>query len=101
MIIDEEQKFGVRVKEKLRSRFPHIDILTLTATPIPRTLQFSLIGVRDVSILSTPPPMRQPIHTSLHRFEKDLLQEAVRMELARKGQVFFVQNRVEQLQQHA
>ena len=101
LVIDEEQKFGVRVKEALKVQRAELDVLTLSATPIPRTLHFSLSGLRDISVISTPPAKRQPIHTSLHRFDKKLLQESIHMELARRGQVFFVQNRIEKLPQTA
>ncbi|GHT13586.1 transcription-repair-coupling factor [Bacteroidia bacterium] len=94
LVVDEEQKFGVASKEKLRQMRLNVDTLTLTATPIPRTLQFSLMGARDLSIIHTPPPNRQPVHTEVHEFSEDLIQLAVNQELARGGQVFFVHNRV-------
>ncbi|HLW50286.1 MAG TPA: TRCF domain-containing protein, partial [Sphingobacteriaceae bacterium] len=99
MIIDEEQKFGVSVKEKLKQMRANVDCLTLTATPIPRTLHFSLMGARDLSIISTPPPNRQPVQTELHVFNESLIQEAVSTELERNGQVFFIHNRVADLPQ--
>lgn len=99
MIIDEEQKFGVSVKEKLKVIRANVDSLTLTATPIPRTLHFSLMGARDLSIISTPPPNRQPVQTELHVFNETLIQEAVAYELERNGQVFFIHNRVADLPQ--
>lgn len=99
MIIDEEQKFGVSVKEKLKVMRANVDSLTLTATPIPRTLHFSLMGARDLSIISTPPPNRQPVQTELHVFNETLIQEAVAYELERNGQVFFIHNRVADLPQ--
>ncbi len=99
MIIDEEQKFGVTAKEKLKAMRINIDTLTLTATPIPRTLHFSLMGARDLSIMSTPPPNRQPVTTELHVFNDRLIQEAVHFELNRGGQVFFIHNRVNDLPQ--
>ncbi|SEN81346.1 transcription-repair coupling factor [bacterium A37T11] len=99
MIIDEEQKFGVGVKEKLKHLRANVDSLTLTATPIPRTLHFSLMGARDLSIISTPPPNRQPVQTELHVFNETLIQEAVTHELERGGQVFFIHNRVNDLPQ--
>lgn len=99
MIIDEEQKFGVTVKEKLKQMRANVDCLTLTATPIPRTLHFSLMGARDLSIISTPPPNRQPVQTELHVFNETLIQEAVSEELERGGQVFFIHNRVADLPQ--
>ncbi len=99
MIIDEEQKFGVTVKEKLKQLRANVDSLTLTATPIPRTLHFSLMGARDLSIISTPPPNRQPVQTELHVFNERLIQEAVAYELERNGQVFFIHNRVQDLPQ--
>ncbi|MDX2174064.1 MAG: transcription-repair coupling factor [Bacteroidota bacterium] len=94
MIIDEEQKFGVGVKDKLKTFKTSIDTLTLTATPIPRTLQFSLMGARDLSVISTPPPNRYPVQTELHTFNEELIRDAVSYELSRGGQVFFVHNRV-------
>ncbi len=99
MIVDEEQKFGVSVKEKLKRLRANVDSLTLTATPIPRTLHFSLMGARDLSIISTPPPNRQPVQTELHVFNETLIQEAVSYELDRQGQVFFIHNRVADLPQ--
>jgi transcription-repair coupling factor (superfamily II helicase) len=99
MIIDEEQKFGVSVKEKLKVMRANVDSMTLTATPIPRTLHFSLMGARDLSIISTPPPNRQPVQTELHVFGEALIQEAVAYELDRGGQVFFIHNRVADLKQ--
>ncbi|MDW8394602.1 MAG: transcription-repair coupling factor, partial [Chitinophagales bacterium] len=101
LIIDEEQKFGVNVKEKLRNLKATVDTLTLTATPIPRTLQFSLMGARDMSIIRTPPPNRQPIATELHTFNEKIIREAIRYELQRGGQVFFVHNRVQDLEEVA
>lgn len=97
LIVDEEQKFGVGVKEKLKQLRLNVDTLTMTATPIPRTLQFSLMGVRDMSIIRTPPPNRYPIVTELHRFSEELIEEAVRFEVLRGGQVFFVHNKVDSL----
>ncbi len=97
LIIDEEQKFGVAAKEKLTQMSVNVDTLTLTATPIPRTLQFSLMGSRDLSVISTPPPNRQPITTESHTFSEEVIRDAVEMELARGGQVYFVHNRVEDL----
>uniref|UniRef100_F4CEU2 Transcription-repair-coupling factor n=1 Tax=Sphingobacterium sp. (strain 21) TaxID=743722 RepID=F4CEU2_SPHS2 len=99
LIIDEEQKFGVGVKEKLKQLRVNVDTLTLTATPIPRTLHFSLMGARDLSIISTPPPNRQPVQTELHVFNEKLIQEAVAYEINRGGQVFFIHNRVQDLRQ--
>lgn len=99
LIIDEEQKFGVGVKEKLKQLRANVDTLTLTATPIPRTLHFSLMGARDLSIISTPPPNRQPVTTELHVFNEKLIQEAVAYEIERGGQVFFIHNRVQDLAQ--
>ena len=97
LIIDEEQKFGVAAKEKLTEMSVTVDTLTLTATPIPRTLQFSLMGSRDLSVISTPPPNRQPILTESHVFSEEIIRDAVEAELARGGQVYFVHNRVEDL----
>ena len=99
MIIDEEQKFGVSVKEKLKVMRANVDSLTLTATPIPRTLHFSLMGARDLSIISTPPPNRQPVQTELHVFNETLIKEAVSFEIDRGGQIFFIHNRVADLPQ--
>ncbi|WP_304582536.1 transcription-repair coupling factor [uncultured Alistipes sp.] len=98
LIIDEEQKFGVAAKEKLTQMSVSVDTLTLTATPIPRTLQFSLMGSRDLSVISTPPPNRQPIVTESHAFSEEIVRDAIEAELARGGQVYFVHNRVEELQ---
>ncbi len=97
LIIDEEQKFGVAAKEKLTEMSVSVDTLTLTATPIPRTLQVSLMGSRDLSVISTPPPNRQPILTESHVFSEEIIRDAVEAELARGGQVYFVHNRVEDL----
>lgn len=97
LIIDEEQKFGVAAKERLRQLKVNIDTLTLTATPIPRTLQFSLMGARDLSIIKTPPPNRRPIITELHTFDKTIIKKAICYELQRNGQVFFVHNHVDTL----
>ncbi len=97
LIIDEEQRFGVAVKERLRQMRPSIDTLTLTATPIPRTLEFSLMGARDLSILQTPPANRRPIITELHVFDVELIRKAVYYEVNRGGQVFFVQNNINSL----
>ena len=99
LIIDEEQKFGVTVKEKLKQFRANVDTLTLTATPIPRTLHFSLMGARDLSIMQTPPPNRQPVLTELHVFNEKLIKESVEYELDRSGQVFFIHNRVADLMQ--
>lgn len=97
LIVDEEQKFGVSSKEKLRSIKVNVDTLTLTATPIPRTLQFSLMAARDLSIIRTPPPNRQPIHTEVRSFDESLIRDAIYFEVNRGGQVFFVHNRVKNL----
>jgi transcription-repair coupling factor (superfamily II helicase) len=99
LIIDEEQKFGVASKEKLRNLKVNVDTLSMSATPIPRTLQFSLMGVRDMSIINTPPPNRQAIETHLHKFDTNLIREAIDKELERKGQVFFVHNRISDISQ--
>ena len=98
LIIDEEQKFGVAAKEKLTQLSVAVDTLTLTATPIPRTLQFSLMGSRDLSVISTPPPNRQPIVTESHTFSEEVIKDAIEEELARGGQVYFVHNKVDDLQ---
>ena len=97
MIIDEEQKFGVAAKEKLKSIKVNVDTLTLTATPIPRTLNFSLMGARDLSIINTPPPNRQPVNTELHSYNDELLRDAVLHEIERDGQVFLVHHRVKDI----
>lgn len=99
MIIDEEQKFGVKVKERLKDMRVNVDALTLTATPIPRTLHFSLMGARDLSIISTPPPNRRPVTTELHAFNEEVIRDAVSHELRRGGQVFMVHNRVSDIEQ--
>ena len=98
LIIDEEQKFGVSAKEKLRQLKASVDTLTLTATPIPRTLQFSLLGARDLSIINTPPPNRIPVQTEIMLFDSDEIKKIIRYELGRGGQIFFLHNRVEELQ---
>lgn len=97
LIIDEEQKFGVSVKEKLREMKVNVDTLTLTATPIPRTLQFSLMGARDLSVIQTPPPNRYPIQTEVHTFNETIITDAINFEMSRNGQVFFVNNRIQNL----
>jgi len=97
LIIDEEQKFGVSTKEKLKQFKTEVDTLTLTATPIPRTLQFSLLGARDLSIINTPPPNRHPIITEVHQFSEDILREAIVNELERNGQVFIINNRIQNI----
>ena len=97
LIIDEEQKFGVATKDKLKTLKANVDTLTLTATPIPRTLQFSLMGARDLSVINTPPPNRQPVETEHHAFNEEVIRDAVSYELARDGQVFVINNRVQNL----
>ncbi|MCD8297577.1 MAG: DEAD/DEAH box helicase, partial [Prevotella sp.] len=97
LIIDEEQKFGVSTKEKLRRMKTNVDTLTMSATPIPRTLQFSLMGARDMSVMQTPPPNRYPINTEIHTFDKDVIADAINFEMSRNGQVFFVNNRISNL----
>jgi transcription-repair coupling factor (superfamily II helicase) len=97
LIIDEEQRFGVAVKEKLKKLKVNVDTLTLTATPIPRTLQFSLMGARDLSIINTPPPNRMPIVTELHGYNEEIIKEGIEYEVNRNGQVFFIHNRVENI----
>lgn len=99
LIIDEEQKFGVAVKEKLKQLRVNIDTLTLTATPIPRTMQFSLMGARELSVINTPPPNRLPIITEVHSFDPDIIREAIMYELDRDGQVFFINNRIKGLEE--
>ena len=98
LIIDEEQKFGVSTKEKLRQMKTSVDTLTMSATPIPRTLQFSLVGARDLSVIQTPPPNRYPIQTEIHTFSPEIIAEAVNYEMSRNGQVYFVNNRISDLQ---
>lgn len=97
LIIDEEQKFGVSVKEKLKELKVNVDTLTMTATPIPRTLQFSLMGARDLSIINTPPPNRYPVQTELHTFDEEVIREAILLEMSRNGQIFFVNNRIQNI----
>ena len=97
LIIDEEQKFGVSTKEKLRQMKTNVDTLTMTATPIPRTLQFSLVGARDMSVIQTPPPNRYPIQTEIHTFSPEIIAEAINFEMSRNGQVYFVNNRISEL----
>jgi len=101
LVIDEEQKFGVKVKERLKEMRVNVDVLTLTATPIPRTLQFSLMGARDLSIIATPPPNRRPVTTELHSFNENIIRDAISFELKRGGQVFFVHNRVANIEEVA
>ena len=98
LVIDEEQHFGVEVKEKLREQFPGVDTLTMSATPIPRTLQFSMLGARDLSIVSTPPKNRQPVETIITDYDPALIQSAIRREMKREGQVFFLHNRISSLE---
>jgi transcription-repair coupling factor (superfamily II helicase) len=99
LIIDEEQKFGVAVKDKLKTMRANVDTLTLTATPIPRTLQFSLMGARDLSIISTPPPNRHPVETVLSSFSEELIRDAIVYEITRGGQVYFIHNRVQNIKE--
>ncbi|TVQ67929.1 MAG: transcription-repair coupling factor [Balneolaceae bacterium] len=99
MIIDEEQRFGVAMKEKLKTYRATMDVLTLTATPIPRTLQFSLMGARDLSIINTPPLNRQPVYTEIHSFDTALIRDAIIEEVSRGGQVFFIHNRVKNIEE--
>lgn len=101
LIIDEEQKFGVAVKDKLKTLSENIDTLTLTATPIPRTLQFSLMAARDLSVISTPPPNRYPIETQVVGFNEELIRDAISYEIERGGQVFFINNRIENIKEVA
>ena len=101
LIIDEEQKFGVSVKDKLKTLKANIDTLTLTATPIPRTLQFSLLGSRDLSVINTPPPNRYPVETSITGFSEEVIRDAISYELSRGGQVYFIHNRVENIKEVA
>jgi transcription-repair coupling factor (superfamily II helicase) len=99
LVIDEEQKFGVAHKEKIKTLRTNLDCLTLTATPIPRTLQFSLMGARDLSIMNTPPPNRQPIQTELQIFNEDFIREAIYYEVERGGQIFYIHNRIQGLKE--
>jgi transcription-repair coupling factor (superfamily II helicase) len=101
IIVDEEQRFGVSAKEKLKSFRASVDVLTLTATPIPRTLQFSLMGARDLSVINTPPPNRQPVYTEIHSFNEELIRDAILQEVSRGGQVFFIHNRVKNIEEIA
>jgi len=101
IVIDEEQRFGVKVKEKLKEFRATTDVLTMTATPIPRTMQFSLMGARDLSIINTPPANRQPVYTEIHTFDEELIRDAVIQELSRGGQVFFIHNRVRNIEEVA
>ncbi|MAB67877.1 MAG: transcription-repair coupling factor [Bacteroidetes bacterium] len=101
IVVDEEQRFGVSAKEKLKEYRAAVDVLTLTATPIPRTLQFSLMGARDLSIINTPPPNRQPVYTEIHSFDEELIKDAILQEMSRGGQVFFINNRVKNIEEVA
>lgn len=101
IIVDEEQRFGVSAKEKLKGFRATVDVLTLTATPIPRTLQFSLMGARDLSVINTPPPNRQPVYTEIHSFNEELIRDAILQEISRGGQVFFIHNRVKNIEETA
>ncbi|MDD7887162.1 transcription-repair coupling factor [Flavivirga sp. 57AJ16] len=101
LIVDEEQKFGVAVKEKLKTLKENVDVLTLTATPIPRTLQFSLMAARDLSVITTPPPNRYPIESHVIRFSEDTIRDAVSYEIERGGQIFFIHNRIENIKEVA
>ncbi len=101
LIVDEEQKFGVSVKDKLKSIKENVDVLTLTATPIPRTLQFSLMAARDLSVINTPPPNRYPIQSEVIRFSEEIIRDAVSYEVQRGGQVFFIHNRIENIKEVA
>lgn len=101
IIVDEEQRFGVSAKEKLKKFRATVDVLTLTATPIPRTLQFSLMGARDLSVINTPPPNRQPVYTEIHSFDEELIRDAILQEVSRGGQVFFIHNRVKNIEEIA
>lgn len=98
LVIDEEQKFGVKTKDQLKEMKVNVDVLTLTATPIPRTLHFSLMGARDLSVIATPPPNRQPVTTEIHTFREEVIRDAIAFELKRGGQVFFVHNRVGEIE---
>jgi transcription-repair coupling factor (superfamily II helicase) len=99
LVIDEEQHFGVEVKEKLRQQFPGVDTLTMSATPIPRTMQFSMLGARDISLVSTPPKNRQPVETIITEYDPAVIQSAIRHEIQREGQIFFLHNRIASLEE--
>ena len=101
LIVDEEQKFGVSVKDKLKSIKENVDVLTLTATPIPRTLQFSLMAARDLSVINTPPPNRYPIESQVIRFNEEIIRDAISYEIQRGGQIFFIHNRIENIKEVA
>jgi transcription-repair coupling factor (superfamily II helicase) len=101
LIVDEEQKFGVNVKDKLKTIAANVDTLTLTATPIPRTLQFSLMAARDLSVITTPPPNRYPIETQVVGFNEEIIRDAISYEIQRNGQVFFINNRIENIKEIA
>jgi len=101
LVVDEEQKFGVSVKDKLKTIKENVDTLTLTATPIPRTLQFSLMAARDMSIINTPPPNRHPIETNVIRFSEETIRDAIQYEISRGGQIFFIHNRIENIKEVA
>ena len=101
LIVDEEQKFGVAVKEKLKTLKENVDVLTLTATPIPRTLQFSLMAARDLSVITTPPPNRFPIESQVIRLSESIIRDAISYEIQRAGQVFFIHNRIENIKEVA
>lgn len=99
LVIDEEQRFGVATKEKIKSLKATVDVLTLSATPIPRTLQFSLMGARDLSVIQTPPPNRQPVYTEIHGFDSIIIRDAILQEVSRNGQVYFINNRVHNIEE--
>ena len=101
LVVDEEQRFGVNHKEQIKKLRTNVDVLTLTATPIPRTLEMSLVGIRDLSVLNTPPADRQPILTYVGEYDERSVANAVRRELLREGQVFYVHNRVQDIEHHA
>ena len=101
LIIDEEQKFGVNIKDKLKNFKENVDILTLSATPIPRTLQFSLLGARDLSVINTPPPNRIAINTEIVQFNEELIRDAIQYEISRNGQIFFIHNRIDNIKEVA
>ena len=101
LVVDEEQRFGVKHKDLLKERFKQVDVLTLSATPIPRTLYLSLMGARDMSLIETPPPNRQPVETIVSAYDERIFRDAIQRELMRGGQVYFLHNRVQTIERVA